>query len=188
MGTSNPFGDWLREKLFDLRLKQRDLSRQAKSCGIEGLSSQYINRVINAERNYLEKGEPIPAWERHTVVKIARALANGRDTYVQEALDVAGYKTSEGAYSDGEMAISANGNRPIKIELERLRNDLKTALDTIDRLADLIEESEEPQAAAWAELEACFGLGDSGDPNASDNDRIDADLARAYADNHQEAA
>ena len=30
-----------------------------------------------------------------------------------------------------------------------------------------------------------FGLYKGGDPNGSDNEQIDADLARAYADNHE---
>lgn len=30
-----------------------------------------------------------------------------------------------------------------------------------------------------------FGMFKSGDPDASDNERIDADLARAYADTHE---
>ncbi|MFN0279481.1 MAG: hypothetical protein ACKVRN_12930 [Pyrinomonadaceae bacterium] len=29
-----------------------------------------------------------------------------------------------------------------------------------------------------------FGMVNSGDPNSADNDKIDADLASAYADNH----
>lgn len=31
-----------------------------------------------------------------------------------------------------------------------------------------------------------FGKGRSGDPNGSDNERIDADLARAYLDTHDD--
>ena len=49
--------------------------------------------------------------------KIARALANGRETYVTEALHVAGYQSSDVAYPDGEQAISENGDRSIKKEL-----------------------------------------------------------------------
>lgn len=30
-----------------------------------------------------------------------------------------------------------------------------------------------------------FGMYKGGDPNGSDNEKIDADLARAYADNHE---
>lgn len=30
-----------------------------------------------------------------------------------------------------------------------------------------------------------FGTFNSGDPRSADNDKIDADLARAYADNHE---
>jgi hypothetical protein len=35
-------------------------------------------------------------------------------------------------------------------------------------------------------LREMFGSADSGHPNGSDNERIDADLARAYADNHED--
>ncbi len=35
-------------------------------------------------------------------------------------------------------------------------------------------------------FERHFGAWNSGDPNSSDNERIDADLARAYADDHEE--
>lgn len=31
-----------------------------------------------------------------------------------------------------------------------------------------------------------FGMFDSGDPASSDNERIDADLAREYGDNHED--
>lgn len=31
-----------------------------------------------------------------------------------------------------------------------------------------------------------FGMYDGGDPHGSDNEKIDADLARAYADNHED--
>jgi hypothetical protein len=31
-----------------------------------------------------------------------------------------------------------------------------------------------------------FGMFNSGDPDSADNERIDADLARAYADNHED--
>ena len=31
-----------------------------------------------------------------------------------------------------------------------------------------------------------FGMYKGGDPNGSDNEKIDADLARAYADNHED--
>jgi hypothetical protein len=46
---------------------------------------------------------------------------------------------------------------------------------------------EEDQAAALAELMAFSGCVAGNDPHASDNERIDADLARAYADPHREA-
>lgn len=44
----------------------------------------------------------------------------------------------------------------------------------------------EQHRAAMEELRKFAGAGDSGDPHSADNDRIDADLAREYADNHEE--
>ena len=48
--------------------------------------------------------------------------------------------------------------------------------------------SEPEREAAMAELMAFAGCVNSGDPNAADNERIDADLARAYGDTHEEEA
>ncbi len=41
------------------------------------------------------------------------------------------------------------------------------------------------QATSQNTFEQLFGAWDSGDENSADNERIDADLARAYADNHR---
>ena len=49
--------------------------------------------------------------------------------------------------------------------------------------ADLTEEE---RRAAWERLMRHMGTVDSGDPHSADNERIDADLAREYADNHEE--
>lgn len=48
--------------------------------------------------------------------------------------------------------------------------------------------SEEEKEAAMAELMAFAGCVNSGDPNAADNERIDADLAREYGNTHEEEA
>ena len=48
--------------------------------------------------------------------------------------------------------------------------------------------SEQEREAAMAELMTFAGCVNSGDPNAADNERIDADLARAYGDTHEEEA
>jgi hypothetical protein len=46
--------------------------------------------------------------------------------------------------------------------------------------------SEEASQAAWERLLRHAGSVDSGDPHSGDNDRIDADLEREYANNHEE--
>ncbi len=45
-------------------------------------------------------------------------------------------------------------------------------------------EDEKPQRKG--DITRFFGMFNSGDPDSADNERIDADLARAYADNHEE--
>ena len=45
--------------------------------------------------------------------------------------------------------------------------------------------SSEETRKHMAALERYFGCWDSGDPNSSDNERIDADLAREYANDHE---
>ncbi|HIE30397.1 TPA: hypothetical protein EYP66_24315 [Candidatus Poribacteria bacterium] len=48
--------------------------------------------------------------------------------------------------------------------------------------------SKKEKETAMAELMAFAGCVNSGDANAADNERIDADLARAYGDTHEEEA
>ncbi|MBC8232243.1 hypothetical protein H8E77_22080 [bacterium] len=55
-------------------------------------------------------------------------------------------------------------------------------------LAQRRELNERDREAAMAELMAFAGCVNSGDPNAADNERIDADLARAYGNTHEEEA
>ncbi len=53
--------------------------------------------------------------------------------------------------------------------------------------ANKIQDSrtEEEKQAARERFESYFGSYDSGDPDSCNNDRIDADLAREYGDNHE---
>lgn len=46
--------------------------------------------------------------------------------------------------------------------------------------------SDKEKEAAMAELMAFAGCVNSGDPNATDNERIDADLAHEYGNTHEE--
>jgi len=45
--------------------------------------------------------------------------------------------------------------------------------------------TEDESRAAWDRLLRHAGSFESGDPSSADNERIDADLAREYADNHE---
>lgn len=63
------------------------------------------------------------------------------------------------------------------------------------KLASLILEKVSQRSAANDEIEKpprtgditrFFGMFNSGDPDSADNERIDADLARAYADDHED--
>ena len=50
------------------------------------------------------------------------------------------------------------------------------------------EMTEEEKQVARERFRQLAGALDSGDPHSADNERIDADLARSYADNHEKAA
>jgi len=50
------------------------------------------------------------------------------------------------------------------------------------------EMTDAEKQAAHERFRRHAGIFDSGDPHFADNDRIDADLAREYADNHEPAA
>lgn len=54
-------------------------------------------------------------------------------------------------------------------------------------LQHMQEHSEAELAAARARFERHFGVVDLGYPTGVDNEHIDADLAREYADTHEEA-
>jgi hypothetical protein len=48
--------------------------------------------------------------------------------------------------------------------------------------------SEEEQQAAWERLQRHFGAVSLGYPTGTDNESIDADLAREYGSPHEEAS
>ena len=52
-------------------------------------------------------------------------------------------------------------------------------------LEELAEEKKD-KPKRKGDITKFFGMFDSGDPNSSDNDRIDADLAREYGDSHED--
>ena len=61
---------------------------------------------------------------------------------------------------------------------------LKLSLEQQDELIQKIMFSRPPRAKT-GDVSKYFGTFDSGDPRSADNDKIDADLARAYSDNHE---
>jgi hypothetical protein len=66
----------------------------------------------------------------------------------------------------------------------------EVALEWLARLAPKPRPklTEEERQAAWQRLQRHAGAVDSGDPHSADNDRIDADLIREYADPHEETS
>lgn len=46
------------------------------------------------------------------------------------------------------------------------------------------DQTEKPKRKG--DISKYIGMFNTGDPNSSDNEKIDADLARAYADNHED--
>lgn len=48
------------------------------------------------------------------------------------------------------------------------------------------DESERPGRRTGGDITKFFGMFNSGDPDSANNEKIDADLARAYADNHED--
>jgi protein involved in polysaccharide export with SLBB domain len=57
-----------------------------------------------------------------------------------------------------------------------------------ERLAKAVPRphADSPADKGRADVTRYFGIWDSGDPDSADNDRIDADLAREYANTHDE--
>jgi hypothetical protein len=65
---------------------------------------------------------------------------------------------------------------------------LKLAALIINDLSNKTETSgtEEKPKRKTGSIRELFGKGRSGDPNGSDNEKIDADLAREYASTHED--
>ncbi len=57
-------------------------------------------------------------------------------------------------------------------------------LEKVSQRSSPNDELEKPQRTG--DITRFFGMFNSGDPHSADNERIDADLARAYADNHED--
>ncbi len=57
-------------------------------------------------------------------------------------------------------------------------------LEKVSQRSSPNDELEKPQRTG--DITRFFGMFNSGDPDSADNERIDADLARAYADNHED--
>lgn len=53
------------------------------------------------------------------------------------------------------------------------------------RLIEELRKRALPEKKKTGDVTKFFGTINSGDPNSADNDKIDADLAAAYADNHK---
>lgn len=57
-------------------------------------------------------------------------------------------------------------------------------LDKVSQRSSATDELEQPPRTG--DSTRFFGMFNSGDPDSADNERIDADLARAYADDHED--
>lgn len=60
---------------------------------------------------------------------------------------------------------------------------LQLAALIIDKISRKKSENSEKRGGSIKEM---FGTWSSGNPNSADNEQIDADLAKAYADNHED--
>ena len=85
-----------------------------------------------------------------------------------------------------EAEIDVNGNvrllEPLKVE--RKSRAILTLLD--DDHGKRKQMSAEEEQAAEERFARHFGAIKSGDPNSCDNEKIDADLIRAYEDTHDD--
>ncbi len=70
------------------------------------------------------------------------------------------------------------------------RSTEEVALEWLARYAPRSHQqlTEAERQAAWQRLRRHAGAADSGDPHSADNDRIDDDLIREYADPHEETS
>jgi hypothetical protein len=74
------------------------------------------------------------------------------------------------------------------VELDIIKQQSKKLLPNQKReLIRYLAEGLEPKKnGLTGGIREMFGTWSSGDPHSADNDKIDADLARAYADNHED--
>ncbi len=86
------------------------------------------------------------------------------------------------------QTAEAAGTTPAEVAASMLRQRFGTRNGHAPSLSQgkpKSEWTEEEKQAARTRLRRHIGAYDSGDPNFSDNEHIDADLARAYADTHE---
>jgi hypothetical protein len=81
---------------------------------------------------------------------------------------------SENVYEQLQQVASSSG--------QSIEDWLKTRIET--QIFPLFEK--EYKVAASGKIQRYFGIWGSGDSHSADNDRIDADLAKEYADTHEE--
>ncbi len=64
---------------------------------------------------------------------------------------------------------------------------LKLASLILEKVMQSSSTGDEPdKPKRTGDITRFFGMFDSGDPDSADNERINADLARAYADDHED--
>jgi len=80
----------------------------------------------------------------------------------------------ENVYEKLQKVASSTGQSP--------QDWIKARIET--QMFPQFEEKE--RKAATGRIQRYFGIWSSGDSHSADNDRIDADLAREYADTHEE--
>ena len=70
--------------------------------------------------------------------------------------------------------------------LNSIFNDaLRLPVEDQKELADKLLRNTSRMRKKKGDITKYFGIFDSGDPRSADNDKIDADLAKEYADNHE---
>ena len=70
--------------------------------------------------------------------------------------------------------------------LNSIFNDaLRLPVEDQKELADKLLRNTSRKKKKKGDITKYFGIFDSGDPRSADNDKIDADLAKEYADDHE---
>jgi predicted transcriptional regulator len=89
---------------------------------------------------------------------------------------------NDAVYTQLQLHASAQAKSPAEVVFDAVEKVLSTAPKKRDRANMTAEE----RAAARARFERHIGAADLGYPTGVDNESIDADLAREYADTHDE--